>query len=269
MNLNDHSSIALAPYRLALNMLGIPEPEHTPSDTDPSKFTAMPAKVTAAAIDAIDAGRDPLDDPAVLRAVVAERLGAGRFYEAMKAREDAAYIQKFKDAAPSLRAQVIEKFDAAVQDMKNAAATLGYFDLRTPLTIAAGMTPEDAATTATTMRAHATVELIREQWGNLIVMDSNMPHPNDYMRPLLWMDLSATELDEWHHQRNVIITDTNTPEHKMGQVTSWDAVHAGYTLSLAKDAAAFQARVKRVEDEKAEELERRRREAQARGSIVL
>lgn len=254
----------------ALRHIGLTGPERQPSKIEPGQYAAQPGAIAAAAAAVVLAGGDPLKDANVQRLIMAERLSASGLFDAVRAAEDRAYLEQWREAAPELRRQTIKKFDAAVKKMKAGVERLPDLDMNVAALNLANLEPADAALAVTTIQAHSEVETIRSEWVHLLRLDTGMAHPNGHTAPLLWLELTAEELDTYHQRDNAErVLGTNTPEHKMHTRTSWDVLREGMTLTLAKDAAEFAERVQAVNNERAEAQAQRRQEAQRRGSLVL
>lgn len=263
-------NVTTAPAANALRLIGLAAPERKPSKIEPGQYAARAGDVAAAAAAVVLAGGDPLEDADVQRLIMAERLTASGLFDAVRAAEDRAYLDQWREAAPELRRQTIEKFDAAVGKMKAGAERLPDLDMNAAALNLANLEPADAALAVTTIQAHSEVETIRSEWVHLLSLDTGMAHPNGHTAPLLWLDLTAEELDTYHQRDNAErVLGTNTPEHRMHTRTSWDVLREGMTLALAADAAEFAERVQAVNDQRAETDAQRRQEARRRGAVFI
>ena len=148
--------------------------------------------------------------------------------------------------------------------LKDAATKLGKVDLHGPLSQSAGMSASNAALLARAA-AHRTVEATREQWPVALQVGGGEIGVNDQYRPLIWLDLTAEQLEAWNdgqypNRGAYASTEWHRPD-------SWDAVHDGLTLDLVDSVDQLEARVAAVNEQRQRAEAERRAENFRRGGL--
>jgi hypothetical protein len=196
---------------------------------------------------ALEDGRDPFGDPAVVAELTRTNLSRQQtaLTDALTERAGAFLAEHAAQVWAAFRGP----FGAAADTLRTALAALGPLDLAdTAAVLARGGDAADVWAAAT--RAEATVRHVRSAWKLLGAASSSWPAEPARHRLLIIADVPA---ERWANDR---LDGTS--------LGAWDALRAGYPLSLADGPADLKRRMSAIADLRAERDQQAARNRQSR-----
>lgn len=252
MTYNPQSRSALANILAAQARLGDPLPQAMADELaalDDAQAAAAeldtynPQTLARVTLDALRAGRDPLEDDDVRRALFAHTVQDAHLATLVAREADSARVAVLEKHAAELVAGWAAAVDKAQTALAAARSRYPDADPTDPNSVR-GMRPEDMGKWGRAHEAVAVVETIESMLVSLLAMRRAIDHR---YRPLLVADLTADDLDALQAQ--------------VMRPAAADVIRAGHPLSLATPAE-FAARCARVADARQRESARRESAAQ-------
>lgn len=235
----------LSLFTNALNRNGVTIPP-LPAPAYEVPTLATRADVAAAALAAIEAGKDPATDKEVQRAVTSHAIAESGITKLIDLERSKAEIRHAMEQAPAIIEQLARQFTAAVEAMREAAPTIGHVDLSAGLHFTPGSGTTRVVAMAQAAEALNTATIIADTWG--IFLDATgdgIGQAGQYGRLLY---CKPTWQQYMTHRLNA-----NTPTNDYGRAHNiWDMLNNGITVELATTATEYQQRVEHLEDGQAE-----------------